>query len=217
MFRWISLISFAVVIAALVIHYLVYPCGYKPRFSADSLIRKTVHLFTLLFPPQKLSLPGKLRKLVFLLAMLSFVILLLTGFAPVLFGSKLQGYWLMLHATFAPVFIGCAAVIALLGAGQYRFNKTDCSAIPCRCGRSEKVSGCWLTDTGIGVKAGFWLLLIVSLPVTLTMVVSMLPWFGTEGQDFLYHAHRWSALAFGLIAIAELYMLIRMGIREEFD
>ncbi len=216
MFQWISIISFVVVLAGILMHSLLFPCGYKPRFSPNTCIRKLVHLFTLIFPVQKLTFWGKIRKLVFLLGLLSFVVLLLTGFSPVFFGCRLEGYWLMIHATFAPVFIGCAAVVALLGAGQYRFNKADCRTVPCICGRSE-TNGCWLTDTGIGVKAGFWLLLILSLPVTLTMVLSMMPWFGTDGQEFLYHAHRWSALAFGLTAVVELYMLIRMGIREEFE
>lgn len=216
MYRWISMMSFATVFAGIFLHYLLFPCGYKPRFSPNALIRKIVHLFTLLFPEQKLSLPGKIRKLIFLVALLSFAVLLLTGFSPVLFGTKLQGYWLMIHATFAPVFIGCTALIALLGAGQYRYNKKDGQVIPYVCGHTE-TKGCWLTDSGLGAKTGFWLLLIVSLPVTLTMVLSMLPLFGTDGQEFLYHAHRWSALAFGLIAIVELYMLIRMGIRAEFE
>lgn len=216
MFQWVSIVSFAAVFGGIFVHSLIFPCGYKPRFSVGSLIRKKVHLFTLLFPEQKLSLPGKIRKLVFLVAVLSFVVLLLTGFSPVLFGSKLQGYWLMLHATFAPVFIACAAIVALLGAGEYRFNKTDAQAIPFVAGRRES-KGCWLTDSGVGAKAGFWLLLIASLPVTLTMVLSMLPLFGTHGQEFLYDAHRWSALVFGLVAIVELYMLIRMEIRAEFE
>lgn len=216
MFRWISIISFVTVLAGIFLHHLLFPCGYKPRFSTESLIRKKVHLFTLLFPEQKLGLPGKIRKLAFLLGLLSFMVLLLTGFAPVIFGIKLQGWWLMVHATFAPIFIGCAAIVALLGAGQYRFNQKDCEAIPFigECGAGK---GCWLTDSGLGVKTGFWLLLILSLPVTLTMVLSMLPLFGTEGQEFLYFVHRWSALVFGLLAVIELYMLIRIKIREEFE
>ncbi len=215
MFRWISIIGFAVVFAGILLHHLVFPCGYKPRFSLGSLIRKKVHLFTLIFPEQKRGLPGKIRKLVFLLGLLSFTVLLLTGFGPLVFGSKLHGYLLMIHATFAMVFIGCAAIIVFLGAGEYAFNKKDAEAIPpgCKCSGD---GSCWLTDTGVGAKVGFWLLVVLTLPVILTMVLSMLPLFGTEGQEFLFHAHRWSALGFGLLAMVELYMLIRMEIRKEF-
>ena len=213
MFQWISIIGFAVVIAGILLHSLLFPCGYSPRFSLGALIRKKVHLFTLLFPEQKLSWPARIRKLVFLLGLLSFCVLLVTGFGPLLFGARLHGYLLMIHATFAPVFIGCAMIVAILGAGQYGFNKKDAEVIHCRC-QAERVR-CWLTDSGVGAKAGFWTLLFLSLPVTLTMVLSMLPLFGTHGQEVLFHAHRWCTLAFALTAIVELYMLIRMEVLKD--
>jgi hypothetical protein len=214
MFRWVAIISFGVVFTGLFLHHLLFPCGYKPRFSPGSLIRKKVHLFILLFPEQKLSLPGKIRKFIFLLGLLSFVVLLLTGFTPLMLGSRLAGYWLIIHATFAPIFIGCTALLALLGAGQYRFKKEDLNVIGTDYKKSE-TGVCWLADTGIGAKAGFWLLLVLSLPVTLTMVLSMFPLFGTHGQELLYHLHRWCGLVFACIAMVELYMLIRMGILED--
>lgn len=214
MFRWIAIISFGVVFAGLFLHHLLFPCGYKPRFSMGSLIRKKVHLFILLFPEQKLSLPGKIRKLIFLLALLSFVVLLLTGFTPLMLGSRLAGYWLIIHAIFAPVFIGCTALIALLGAGQYRFNKEDLN-VAGLVNKSSEVNGCRLTDSGIGAKTGFWFLMVLSLPVTLTMVLSMFPLFGTHGQELLYHLHRWCGLVFACIAIVELYILIRMGVLKD--
>ena len=209
-FRWISMITFVGLLGCLFLHHLVFPCGYKSRFSFGSLIRKMAHLFTLLFLPQKLGPAGRLCKLAFLLGLLSFCVLALTGFGPLVFGSRLQGYLLMIHATFAPVFIACAAVIAVLGAGRYAFDKTDAEAALhiCKC-------GCWLTDTGVGAKAGFWFLLIMTLPITLTMVLSMFPLFGPAGQEFMFHAHRWCALIFALAAITELYMLVRMGVGED--
>lgn len=213
MFRWVSIISFAVIFGALALHYLLFPCGYKPRFSVGSIIRKKVHLLTLLFPEQHLKLAGKIRKLIFLVGLLGFGVLLLTGFLPLVFGGKLEGYLLMVHATFAPVFIGCGAIIVFLGGGEYAFNKKDAEAIPkgCRC----TGDGCWLTDTGVGAKVGFWLLAAMSLPVTLTMVLSMLPLFGPHGQELLFELHRWCALVFAWIAIVELYMLIRMGVIKD--
>jgi hypothetical protein len=207
------MIGFGVVFAGLFLHHLIFPCGYKPRFSIGSLIRKKVHLLTLLLPEQKLCLAGKIRKLVFVLGLLSFCVLLLTGFGPLVFGHKLQGYWLMVHATFAPVFIGCAAVVVLLGAGQYAFNRKDADAIEHRF--SSRKDGCWLTDSGIGAKAGFWLLAALTLPVTLTMVLSMLPLFGTDGQEWLFELHRWSALLFAWTALVELYTLIRREVIKE--
>ena len=107
------------------------------------------------------------------------------------------------------------AIVVLLGAGQYVCSRKDADAIQHRfCGRKD---GCWVTDTGIGAKVGFWLLAVLSLPVTLTMVLSMLPLFGTHGQEMLFLLHRWSALFFALTAIVELYMLVRMEVIKDTE
>jgi len=123
----------------------------------------------------------------------------------------------MIHATFALVFIACAAIVVFLGAGQYAFNKKDLDGFPCPRWKLKKPSSCWMADSGVGAKAGFWMLTVLILPVTLTMVLSMLPLFGTAGQELMYHLHRWCALLFSWIAIVELYMLIRMEVRKDMD
>jgi hypothetical protein len=216
MFRIISIVSFLAVLGGIGLHHLIFSSGYKNRFSLGSLLRKMAHLFTPLFLLQKLGLIGRLRKLSFLLGLLSFCVLLLTGFGPLSLGCRLHGYLLMIHATFAPVFIACTAFIAITGAAQYVFNKKDIEHIPCPCWKlPNRADGCWLSDTGIGAKTGFWILLVMSIPVALTMVLSMLPLFGLEGQEFLFHAHRWCALVFGLTAIVELYILIWIGVLKD--
>lgn len=202
MFRWITLISFAAVLGGIVLHYLMFPRGYKSRDASAPL------------PDRRLRF--RFRKLAFLVGLLSFCVLLVTGFGPLLFGGRLHGYLVMIHATFAPVFIACTAFIAVTAVADYAFNKNDVENLPrpwWKCpGRAE---GCWFTDSGVGAKIGFWLLLALSLSVTLTMVVSMLTLFGTQGQEFLFHTHRWTALVFALIAMIELYMLARMQSLED--
>jgi hypothetical protein len=213
MFRWITLACFAAAAGALMLHHLLFPCGYEKRMGLGVFIRKTVHLMTTLFLPQRLNWPGRFLKLAFLLGLLSFLVMLVTGFGPLLLGTRLQGWLLMIHATFAPVLIACAAVIAILGAGRFRFLKKDTqAAMICRKNRC-----CWLTDSGIGAKAGFWVLLFLSLPLTLTMVLSMLPLFGEDWQNFMFHAHRYIALVFTLTAVMELYMLARMEVRKDLN
>jgi hypothetical protein len=214
MFRWISILSFAAVFAGIVLHHLLFPCGYKPRFSIGSIVRKKVHLFTLLFPEQKLRWPGKIQKCAFVIGLFCFIVLLMTGFGPLFFGGRLHGYLLMVHVTFAAVFIACAAVVAVLGAGEYAFSGKDAVTLSGR-GLETKVKGCWLMDSGIGAKAGFWFLLLMSLPVTMTMVLSMFPIFGTEGQKILFHAHRWCALIFAVTAMLQVYILIRTEILKD--
>ena len=197
MFQIISMISFIVILGGIGLHCLIY--------SNEQRSETQITLGTCRIGPRYF------RKSAFLFGLLSFSVLLFTGFGPLLFGLRLHGYLLMIHATFAPVFIASVAFIAVTSAEQYAFNEIDLEQIPCPgCKPGKPTVGCCLTDTGLGAKLGFWILLVMSLPVTLSMVLSMLPLFGPEGQDFLFQAHRWSALIFALTLIAELYILIRM-------
>ena len=174
-FRWFSIAAFAVLVACLLLHRAAFSAKHK----GSSMIKKLNPLLLL----RKMSMTERLLKLALLFGILSFCVLCLTGFGPLLLGARLHGYLLMIHATCAPVFIACAAVIAVLGAGRNVFTEKD---------------------VRVGIKAGFWSLLVMTLPVTLTMVLSMLPLFGPSGQVFLFHAHRWCTLIFVLIAIVVL-------------
>jgi len=204
MFQQITIIAFAVVVGAVLLHSLLF----RLRCGLGTLLRKIMHLLALLLLPQKWNWAGYLYALAFLVGLASFCVLLITGFLPVVLGGRLHGFMLMFHAICAPVFIACTAVVAVIGAARYTFNKKDAELLRCDQGSRR----CRLTDSGIGVKAGFWALLVMSLPVTLTMVLCMLPLFGSHGQEVLLDAHRWCALIFALVAIVELYMLIRMEI-----
>jgi len=48
----------------------------------------------------------------------------------------------------------------------------------------------------------------LALPVILSIVLSMFPLFGTDGQEFLLQLHRYSALLFALVAIMYTYLVI---------
>ena len=86
-----------------------------------------VHVFSLLLIEQRSSLLGALKKLCYLVAMVCFVVLAITGFWPVLVGaSTSRGFLMMIHATFAPVFALCLAILAITWAGSYRFVAADC-------------------------------------------------------------------------------------------
>ncbi|MBN1846848.1 MAG: hypothetical protein JW810_14275 [Sedimentisphaerales bacterium] len=111
----------------------------------------------------------------------SFIVLALTGFAATLgWGGPMSGYLLMLHCTAAPVFCAATAALALIWAERSRLRPEDWKPASCEIGWGNIF---------------FWLMLLATIPLILSMVVSMLPIFGTEGQEFLYHLHRWSALA----------------------
>jgi hypothetical protein len=214
MFKIASLVCFAVVIGGILLHSLVFPCGSKPRFTPKAIIRKCVHLVTLLFLEQHRSWISRFRKLAFLLGLLCFVVLLLTGFLPLLLGGRLEGYWLMLHATVAPVFIACVAFVAATGGERYRLTSQDREYFV-QLFKTRKTQRICCAAVSGASKIGFWLLLILSLPVALSMVISMTPLFGTTGQIFLFDLHRWSALAFSLAALWTVYVVVRNQIRKD--
>jgi|FrelakmetLWP11LW_1041352.scaffolds.fasta_scaffold33428_1 hypothetical protein len=215
MFQTVSLLAFAAILGGILLHSLVFPCGYKPRFTFGAVLRKGVHLLTLLFLEQSRGWPARFRKLALMLGLLCFLVLGLTGFLPLLLGGRLGGYWLMLHATVAPVFIACIAFVVVSGAQQYQFCKQDSNQF-IDLWKTRKTQGaCCLTDFSGASKVGFWLLAALSLPVALSMAISMTPLFGTRGQEFLFDVHRWSALAFALVALWTIYLVIRSEIRKD--
>ena len=211
MFETISLLVLVVVFGVILIHHMVVPCGCKPELTIGGLVILNIkNILKLIFTGEKGWLV-RLRVLAFWLGTLSFAVLFLSGFGPVVSGGRLHGYLLMLHATFAPVFLACAMVVVVGGAAQYCFNSKDGELLLQPSEYKGGLAGI-LTDTGIAAKACFWILAVMTLPLTLSMVFSMFPIFGTEMQEFLFEAHRWSALIFAAFAIFELYLLLRIQI-----
>jgi len=139
--------------------------------------------------PRK-GLLGLLLCLIYLVTFLCFVVLSVTGFYPVLCtGEPLSGYPLMLHATAAPVFAVCVVLVALLWAHRSRFDETDWNTFRLRCGKAQQEkSDC--SCTVFWRKIFFWLMVLLTIPVILSIALSMFPLFGTKGQIFLYHMHR---------------------------
>ena len=112
------------------------------------------------------------------------LVLIITGFFPKLILAKtISGYWLMLHVTAATVFVCCLALFGLLYAEQHIFTKS-----------------------AILRAITFWLILLLGLPLILSIVLSMFPFFGTHIQEFLIWTHRYSALLFSITAIMHTYL-----------
>jgi cytochrome b subunit of formate dehydrogenase len=109
MYQTISIIAFLITFVGIVLHRLVSPSRKKRQ-------RKSA----------KKSIVGVLRILVYLLALLCFVVLAVTGFYPTLIlGEHISGYLVMIHATFAPIFAVCLAVLAVMWASRCRFAYSD--------------------------------------------------------------------------------------------
>lgn len=211
MFRTVSIVTFLVALGGIAGHGVLFPCGPGSRWGIGDIIRKKVHIFTMLFLEQELSFLGRLKKLAYLLALLCFVILFLTGFGPrLLCDTELSGYLLMIHVTFAGIFIACVAFLAITWAHQFRFGCVDLDCLQNVLGlRIRKIASQTCR------KLCFWILIALSLPAALSILFSMFPIFGTHGQEVLFEIHRWSVLVLSLCAFVHIYLLIRQGFQKE--
>jgi len=230
MFRTLSIIGFVGTFVGIAVCCVAFPCRKECRWSPVEILRRLVHLFTLLFLEQKLSLVGALRKLVYLLALLCFVVLTVNGFcAAVVLEKSVSGYWIMLQTTAGGVFAVCLAILAVMWAGRCRFTQSDC---PWLQGILKRITR-WSIQTkikdresdaenqkpighclSVGQKITFWLLIFLALPLILSIVSSMFVFFGTDWQEFLLAVHRYTALVFALVAIVHTYLMIRFKMKE---
>ncbi len=145
-----------------------------------------------------------MRKLVYFVALLCFVALAVNGFYPsVVLGKPISGYYLILQVTAGGVFAGCLAVLAVMWAHRCRFDKSDWQRLQRLIRREASES------SDLGQKICFWLIVLLALPVILSIVLSMFPLFGTDGQKFLLQLHRYSALLLALVVIVHTYLIIR--------
>jgi cytochrome b subunit of formate dehydrogenase len=165
---------------------------------------------------QTRSLVDYLRILVYLVALFSFVVLAVTGFYPVLvLGEHITGYLVMVHATFAPVFAACLAILAVMWARPCRFTSGDWPWFERLVRRVTRAGG---TDEAeiqrsnacLGQKVTFWLIIFLALPLGLSILLSMYPLLGTYWQELLLILHRYTAYVFALIVIAHTVFLLLM-------
>ena len=214
MFRTVSIISFTIVFICIVIHWIIFRPKANELFGADRRLRIfdplrfLVFLLTLLFIPQKLTLIGVLRKLVYLLALLCFVVLFITGFfSKLVLGQTISGYWLMLHATFAPVFAICVAILAVMWAYNCRFNKKYWPWL-------QKILQRETTNQDIPhkyeffQKICFWIIVGLAVPLILSIILSMFPFFGTHWQELLANTHRYIAVVFAVAVVVHAYLMV---------
>jgi hypothetical protein len=144
------------------------------------------------------------RKMVYTFAVLCFLLLAVTGFVQILFsGDHPSGILLVIHVTVAPFFALSLAAAALLWAHSLRFDMEDWRVV-----RHLGHPGLREETIRFASKVGFWLILLLSLPLMLTVILELFPLFGTEGEAFLIRLHGYSALFLMLVALSHLYLTI---------
>jgi cytochrome b subunit of formate dehydrogenase len=215
MFQTISIIAFLVTIGVLALNCIISPCKECWRHP----LRRLIQLFTFLLVEQRLSPAGVLRKLVYLLALLCFVVLAITGFYPtVVLGEHISGYLLMLHATFSPIFAICLAILAIMWASNSRFTGGEWPWFQRFVQRITLIKSTGKEtppeNSSFGQKITFWLIIFLALPLALSIILSMYTLFGTYWQELLLEIHRYTALLFSLVAIVHLYLVIRCKTNE---
>jgi len=214
MFHDISIASFVIVLGAIFLHCLIFPVTGKRVYKPIEIIKRLVHLLNLLFVELKLGIIAVLRKLIYLLAILSFLVLFITGFYhPIITGEKIGGYFLMIHVSFGGVLAACIAALAVMWAENSRLDKNYLPFLN-RLLQRKPQSELPKEKDEILRKILFWLILFLSLPLILSIILSMFPIFGTDGQKILEEIHRYTALTLSLIVIIHTYLVIRVKMNE---
>ena len=135
--------------------------------------------------------------LVYLGTLASVTVLGVTSFVAMMRFGALGGWWLFIHMFGAGAFTVLLPVLALTWCQANRFGcaaqpaddegQTPASRFPCL------------------AKALFWVILATGLVVIGTMMLSMLPLFGTHGLELLLDVHRYAGLAVVAAMILHLY------------
>jgi hypothetical protein len=125
----------------------------------------------------------------------------ITGIIPVvILGEQMSGLFLIVHVTLAPFFVVALMLSAIFWAHFQQFDHTD--YIYLRDIRNKKeIKNPAKMKQNFWSKIYFWLFLIFSVPAVLSIILSMFPYFGTEGQVTMLNIHRYSTLVLLIIAL----------------
>jgi cytochrome b subunit of formate dehydrogenase len=218
MFQTVSILVLLATLIGVVVHWFAFPATSECR-GGSGAIRGLVHAFSLLLIEQRSSFLGALKKLCYLLAVVCFVVLAFTGFWPVLVrGEHISGYLMMIHATFAPIFAFCLAILAITWASGHRFIAGDCPCVQrllrrvTRLHLAEPEGPCKCSNTI--QKMMFWAIVALALPLILSIVLSMYPLFGTYYQELALAIHRWTSVAFFVVVILHTYLAVRVRMAQ---
>jgi len=148
-----------------------------------------------------------------LVLLATFGVLAVTAYwASIGWGGPMAGYSLMIHTTFGAVFAVAVAAMLVTWAADHAFSKQD--------GRWLTKGGPWSTRDDLpagrfnaGDKFYFWMAGLLTLILLLSMLLSMVPVFGTAGQYLMYDLHRYAALVLMIMTIWHAYAttLIKPG------
>jgi hypothetical protein len=130
----------------------------------------------------------------------AFVLLAISGVLPVIaFNERISGILLIIHVTIAPVFVVALAFTALFWANFKQFDDSDLRVIKKVKNNNKDQRPAYHLQT-YWLKVFFWMFLAFSIPASLSIIFSMFPYFGTDGQNAMLAIHQYSTLVLLIIA-----------------
>ena len=147
-----------------------------------------------------------------------FIILAFTGIIPVvIFDEHISGILLIIHVTIAPFFAFGLMLTAIFWAHSRQFDYSDYKYLKDWREKEAKNNPNSNPDQ-FWSKILFWLFLAFSVPAILSMIFSMFPFFGSEGQITMLNIHRYTTLV--LLIIVFVYTDLKIsssviGLKED--
>ncbi|MGH7494983.1 MAG: cytochrome b/b6 domain-containing protein [bacterium] len=150
---------------------------------------------------------GTLMRFFYLATLLSVFILALTGFLPVIvFGQSISNVAMFLHLLLAPLFAIGLTALALFWAQRHRFDKKDWDRL--RQGVGEENARSQPAVPNVLQKIGFWLILLLAVPVIVSTILMMSSLYGTAGQESLLHLHGYLGLWLLAVVGVHTYLVL---------
>ena len=194
--------------------FMLHPNAWFPRILLVALVAAAIVIVLYLMLVLVARPPRMRRKkwswwetLVYLATLLTISILGTTSFFTVLRYGGMHGWWLFAHMCGAGAFVGMLPLLALTWFRVNRFGAHADGAVNPMSEYGPRFF--WLP------KFTFWLIVIGGLAACVSMLLSMLPLFGTDTLRQLLAIHRYSGLLVVVAALLHFYsvLLQRAGLR----
>ena len=123
------------------------------------------------------------RNVINTLWFISFFGMAITGFLPLILGNTtLNGWWMILHVSIAPLFSISLAILALY------------------CAKNMGIDFKNVSESGLS-RIFFWLFLFLFIPNALSILFSMNTWFVSSTQYVFLKVHFYSAIGMLLLVV----------------
>jgi len=208
LFRIVSLLGLIGITSAIVLairSQLIQLAGTKQTLRQQSLdvagnLKKWRALSTS-------ALLNTLMRFFYLTTLGCLLVLAITGFLPVIiFGAAVSNFALMLHLLLAPLFAIGLTALALFWAQRYRFNKNDWASLQ-QWFRDKKFVAS-PDNPNVWQKICFWVGVLLAVPVIVSTVLMMYPFYGTTGQESLLRWHGYAGLLLLAVAVWHTYFVL---------